>query len=377
MSAPTMRAVELEAFGGAERPVPVRLARPEPAPDEVLVRVRACGVCGHDLLARRGRLGGSTPRVLGHEIAGEVAAVGADAGARRGSEPLRVGDRVVLGQRVTAGGGSRFRGERAPGGYAEFVAALPADVVRLPDALSFVDGALLPCGIGTGLHALRRLGGGVGETLLVVGAGGGVGIHAVALAHAAGLRVIAVTRAEGKRAALLAAGADSVVAAAADPLAEIRRLAPEGVPLAIDCAGPPTLELTLQALARGGRAALVGNVADAPLDGAALVGRAIVRELTLLGSPHATIDELALAARLVERGTVRPQVAATFPLEQAEQAHRMLEESAPADRVVLVVDPANASAGRPTQLLFVQCRCSVGRRGTGESGPRRRRRPTM
>jgi acryloyl-coenzyme A reductase len=365
MSAATMRAVELEAFGGPERLVPVRLARPEPAPDEVLVRVRACGVCGHDLLARRGRLGGSTPRVLGHEIAGEVAvvgadaggaiggasadaALGADAGGRRGRDPLRVGDRVVLGQRVTGGGGSRFRGERAPGGYAEFVAALPADVVRLPDALSFLDGALLPCGIGTGLHALRRLGGGVGETLLVVGAGGGVGVHAVALAHAAGLRVIAVTRAEGKCAALVAAGADAVVAGAADPLAEIRRLAPEGISLAIDCAGPPTLELTLHALARGGRAALVGNVADAPLDGAALVGRAIVRELTLLGSPHATIDELALAARLVERGTVRPQVAATFPLEHAEQAHRMLEETEPAGRVVLLPDPGNSSAGRPT-----------------------------
>jgi acryloyl-coenzyme A reductase len=343
MIADEMRAVELTAFGGPEKLVPVRMARPEPGVGQVLVRVRACGVCGHDLLARRGRLGGPVPRVLGHEIAGEVAALGpgADEGGDGhhvgpGDGPLRVGDRVVLGQRDTTDGGSCFRGESAPGGYAEFVRASPADVIRLPRGLSFVDGALLPCGIGTGLHALHRLGGTPGQTLLVVGAGGGVGIHAVALAHAAGLRVIALTRAEDKRAALLAAGAEWVIAGTADPLAEIRRLAPAGVPLAIDCAGPPTLELTLRALARGGRVAMVGNVGDAALDPAALMGRLIVRELTVLGSPHATMPELTLGAQMVQHGRIRPIVAATLELEHAAKAHRLLEESAPAGRIVLV-----------------------------------------
>jgi acryloyl-coenzyme A reductase len=249
----------------------------------------------------------------------------------------------VLGQDDTAGGSPRFRGESAPGGYAEFVVADPHDVIRLPAELSFVDGAMLPCGIGTGLHALQHLGGTPGETVLVVGAGGGVGIHAVALAHAAGLRVIALTRGEAKRETLLAAGADHVIAAAADPLAEIRRLAPGGVPLAIDCAGPPTLELTLRALARGGRVAVVGNVGGAELDASTLVGRLIVRELTVLGSAHATVSELALGAEMVRRGAVRPVVAATLPLVRAADAHRLLEQRAPAGRIVLVAGSANGS----------------------------------
>jgi acryloyl-coenzyme A reductase len=291
MSAVEMVVVQLTAFGGPERLVPTRIARPEPAPGQVLVRVGACGVCGHDLLARRGDLGGPIPLVLGHEIAGEVVALGP------GVEQLRVGDRIVLGQDDSSSGVPRFRGESAPGGYAEFVLANPVDAIRLPAELSFVEGAVLPCGIGTGLHALDRLGGSPGETVLIVGAGGGVGIHAVALAHAAGLRVIALTRGEAKRGALLGAGADHVIAAAADPLAEIRRLAPRGVPLAIDCAGPPTLELTLRALARGGWVAVVGNVGGAELDASALAGRLIVRELTVLGSAHATVPELALGRR--------------------------------------------------------------------------------
>jgi acryloyl-coenzyme A reductase len=333
MSGRGMQAVQLQRFGGPEELVPVQMPRPVAGAGEVLVRVRACGVCGHDRLARRGRLGGAVPRVLGHEIAGEVVELGSGV-----SEPLQVGDRVVCSQRDTSDGGSRFRGETAPGGYAEFVAAAPADLVMLPPELSYVDGAVLPCGIGTGLHALGRLGGQTGETLLVVGAGGGVGIHAVALGHAAGLRVIALTRGEGKREALLAAGADGVVAGAADPLAEIRRLAPGGVTLAIDCAGPPTLELTLRALARGGRAALVGNVGDAEADLAVLVGRLIVRELTLFGSPHATVPELAVAAQMVKDGVVAPVIAATLLLTQAAEAHRLLEQTAPTGRIVLVSD---------------------------------------
>jgi acryloyl-coenzyme A reductase len=325
-----MQAVELSRFGGPEELVEVRMPRPVPGAGQVLVRVRACGVCGHDLLARRGRLGGATPRVLGHEIAGEVVALAP------GTETLLVGDRVVLGQRDTSGGGARFRGETAPGGYAEFVVAAPADLIRLPDELSYAEGAMLPCAIGTGLHALGRLGGQTGETLLVVGAGGGVGIHAVALGRAAGLRVIALTRGASKREALLSAGADAVIAGATEPLAEIRRLAPDGVALAIDCAGPPTLELTLRALTRGGRAALVGNVGDAEADLAALTGRVIVRELTLLGSPHATVAEIAVAAEMVQQGDVRAVIAATLPLRRAAEAHRLLEETAPAGRIVLV-----------------------------------------
>jgi len=169
-----MPVVELAAHGGPEVLVPATRPVPVPAADQLLVRVGACGVCGHDALARRGLLAAPVGSVLGHEIAGRVEAAGADVTGW-------VGRRVALVQRIPCGvcaecaagttarcrQGPGFYGEDLPGGYAGFVLASPLNAVPLPDEVDDVTGALLSCAVGTGLKALHTAGVRAGDVVVV------------------------------------------------------------------------------------------------------------------------------------------------------------------------------------------------------------------
>ena len=337
----TMEACVLREFGGPERLRRERVARPVPGPGELLIRVRACGVCGHDLLARRGALGGTLPRILGHEIAGVVEQVGATVAG------VAVGERVVLNQRrscwncsacragrpnhCTAGPG--FLGEDLPGGYAEYVITGPAEVVRLPDEVGDAEAAVLPCGVVTALHALRRVRLEAGETVAVIGAAGGVGIHAVALARLSGARVVAVTRAQDKLDQLSAAGADVAVAAGGDTMvAAVREAVGGTVDAVVDCVGA-TVAQSVRLLRHGGRLAIVGNVDAAAV--ALQPGLLILKEIDVVGSSHGTPADLALAVELVRRGQIKPVVAGEVPLDGAAEAHRRLEGQGAVGRIVL------------------------------------------
>src|SRR4051812_38277014 len=139
-----LKAMVVEEFGGPERLRLVERERPAPGPGEVLVQVAACGVCYHDLLDRAGRLPGvHLPRVLGHEIAGTVAAVGG------GVETVRPNERVVVYQRATCGvcrqcldgrhdlcrtGG--LLGSHVDGGYAEYLVVRAHNLIPLPDGVA-------------------------------------------------------------------------------------------------------------------------------------------------------------------------------------------------------------------------------------------------
>ena len=305
------------------------------------MRVHACGVCGHDLLARRGAFETPLPQILGHEIAGEV--VETDAAA------FEVGDLVVLNQRLSCGEcapctrgepnlcsrGPGFYGEDVPGGYAEYVLARPSNAVRLPANVSLQSAATLPCGVATGLHAIRRLELRRGETVLVTGANGGVGIHAVALARLHGGVVIAVIRNPEMEEDVRRAGAEAVVVMPDDAgfHRAIRDWLPDGVDAAIECVGTPTLASTLRSVRSGGRVAVVGNVHPVPLE--MKLGLLILKEISVLGSSHGTPADLARAVELLASGQIAPVIAGTFPLERAAEAHAFAEGAAAAGRVVL------------------------------------------
>lgn len=315
---------------------------------ELLVQVSACGVCGHDLLARQGRLGTPLPAVLGHEISGVVVDRGADVTG------LAVGDRVALVQRDPCGrcaacgsdatnlcrDGRGFYGEDQPGGYASHVVASERNAVRLPPAIGQVAGAVLSCAVGTGWHALRRAGAVAGELVLITGAGGGVGVHALQLARHLGMHVVAVTSAEGTHERLRELGADHVVslqpggASVRDQLREHTggRLAD----VVLELAGPPTFARSVAALAPQGRLALVGNVD--PQDVALRPGLVILKELTVVGSAHGTRQDLAAVMELVAAGHVRPVIAEELPLEQAGAAHAAAGGPGPLGRRVLLPD---------------------------------------
>ncbi len=241
---------------------------PAVGPHDVLVRVKAAGICHSDAHYRAGRSPVSPlPRTLGHEVSGVVEALGP------GVSRFRTGDRVCLHYLASCGlceycqrGNEQFcvtgemMGKSRDGGYAEFVVMPARSVFRLPDELPFELGAILMCSSATSLHALYKARLRPGETVAVFGVGG-LGLSAIQLARAFGAAgVYAVDIQPGKLAKAEALGAVPVQAAVVEPVAELKRLTRgRGVDVALELIGlPATMRQAVACLATQGRAALVG-----------------------------------------------------------------------------------------------------------------------
>ncbi len=299
--------------------------RPVPDAGEVLVRVRAAGICHSDVHYRAGTSGvGSLPQTLGHEVAGVVEEVGpAVAG-------LRPGDRVCLHYLLTCGkchfcrtgheqfcAEGRMIGKHVDGGFAEFIAVPARNAVRLPADVSFEHGAVLMCSSSTSFHALRKSRLQPGETVAVFGAGG-LGMSAIQLARTMGaLQVYAVDINEAKLQLAESFGAVGVNAREGDPVAAIRRLTDgRGVDVAIEVIGlRQTMEQAVRCLAVLGRAALAG-ISDRPFEIDSyrdLLGR----EAEVIGCSDHTLRELEILVEYVRQGRLDlgHVVARTVPLE--------------------------------------------------------------
>ncbi|MCC6211050.1 MAG: zinc-binding dehydrogenase [Burkholderiales bacterium] len=314
---------------------PLRLEElpvPEPAADEILVKVAACGLCGTDLhLAVAGDIPVErTPITLGHEGAGIVA------GAGRDVKGLREGDRVALFPAAYCGAcrhclqgrhslcdRSKVYGMARDGALAEYVTAPERTAIRLPEAVPFEIGAIVTDGVATPFHALRSRGRlRAGETVAVFGCGG-LGTHAVMLARLMGAaRIAAVDVDEKALARARALGADLVVdMRQGDPAKAIRAAFGRGADLALEFVGlPETVEAAIRALDKAGRAVICGvgmaRPALPPL--AAFVGR----EQSVLGSfgmDRADIEDL-LALVAAGRLDLSASVSARYPLAEANAA---------------------------------------------------------
>ena len=341
-----MKAVVVSAHGGPEGLSLQEIERPEPRGRQVLLRVRACGVCRRDILIRRSpaQRGFASPLVLGHEIAGEVAALGPDA---RG---FAIGDRVCSTQREYVCGccsmcrtdretlcaDLRFLGQDAMGGYAEYVVIGDDNLAKLPDVIDFPTGAIVACAVGTSYNAVCDTGQvKQAERVLVTGAGG-LGMHAVQIARAAGAFVIASTRSPGKEAALTEAGAHKVVVAPDGRFAGGVREASggRGVDVAIDTVGGAVFHEIRRSMVPGGRIVLVGEVTGKPVDiDIATIYR---RGLQIRSAVSTSRRQLEMVLRMVAAGAVKPMVDRTMPLEQAAEAHRLVEDNAVVGRIVLL-----------------------------------------
>lgn len=341
-----MKAVLLRQTGGPGQLVCEEIATPEPSPDHVLVRVRACGVGYRDVIERRGdmpliRL----PIVQGHEFAGEVVAVGQ--GVRR----WRVGDRVLNLYLASCGlcddciGGDERRcrhatepfGLMANGGYAEYVVAHERALERLPDGIPFDVAATLYSATGVGYNNVRNAAGvRAGDKVLVTGASGGVGSAAVQTAKLLGATVWAVTSSPDKQSALQALGADHVVVSNGNEFhkAVIEQTGGAGVDVVIDCVGSATLGSSMRSLRAYGRVVVVGNLDATPYP--LNLGLLLVRGLSLIGSDNVTRAALRQAMELVRAGRLTPLIHARLPLAQAAEAHRLLERRGVTGRIVLI-----------------------------------------
>jgi propanol-preferring alcohol dehydrogenase len=336
---------------GPKRPFEL-VARPDPVagPGEAVARVITCGsglTIQHIKAGRRP--GVKFPRIIGHEITGEIVAVGA------GVSGLAVGDAVTAYYYLNCGhcrwclanleplcantGGNV--GLDCDGGYAEYI-KLPAHIfIKLPEELDYkahpAEVGVITDALATPFKVLGRARIKAGETVAVFGAGGGLGIHQIMMTKWAKARVIAVDTATDKFDACRKAGADAVVNPRdGDVVEALKGLTDgEGVDVVVDYVSTTsTLEAGARALGRRGRLVTLGG-AGQPFSASAR--DMLLKEQELLGSRYVTRAEILATLDIVARGEVWPLVTDIRPLEEAEAVHERVERGEVIGRAALRV----------------------------------------
>lgn len=320
----------------------------EPGPREVRVRVRAVALNHLDLWTRRGlpNVKYDFPHRLGSDIAGEVEALGP------GARGATVGQRVMVNPGVSCGvcarcleGDDNFcakykiLGESTHGGYARHVVVPDANLVPIPDALSFTDAAAIPLVFITAWQMVtRRAEVKPGQTVLVQAAGSGVSSAAIQICKLLSARVIATTGTDEKATRARALGADEVVNyAKQDFLAECKRLTGRrGVDAVIEHVGGEVFAKSVLAAAWGGRVVTCGATAGfkPEID----LRQIFFRQVQVLGSTMGRKADLLRVVQLVEQGKLRPVVDRVMPLREARAAHEALERREAFGKIVLSVD---------------------------------------
>jgi putative PIG3 family NAD(P)H quinone oxidoreductase len=323
-----MIAIEIREPGEPDVLVPVERPKPVPADGEVLIRVAAAGVNRPDVFQRRGRYAPppGASDIPGLEVSGTIEALGP------GVSGVAVGDAVCA---LVSGGG-----------YAEYCVAPAPQCLPVPRGMDVVTAAAIPetfFTVWTNVFQRGRLQ--PGESLLVHGGSSGIGTTAIQLAKARGSRVFATAGTPDKCAACERLGAERCVDyRTGDFVAVIRELTGgRGVDVVLDMVGADYFARNLDVLAVEGRlveiATLHGVKAEVNLQ--AIMGR----RLTITGStlrPRPVADKAAIATELrqhvwplLEAGTVKPIIHATFPLRDAAEAHRVMESSVHTGKLLL------------------------------------------
>ena len=306
------------AYGGPEVLSVVASILDDPAPDQVLIEVRAAGTNPVDYKLYSGAYGddpSKLPMSLGFEAAGVVVEVNGELEGPGGR--IAVGDEVIV--------------YPTTGAYASGLLTAPSSVLPKPSTMSFEEASGLMLTGVTAFHALRATKTAAGDTLLVHGAAGGVGLMAVQLALADGVRVIG-TASEAEQDRLRGLGVEPVVYG--DGLLErVRALAPTGVTAAIDLVGTDeAVDVSVALVANRERIATIVSSERSSSNGIQALG----------GGPGGDAGvEIRAAARLelirrVDEGSLRVFIEATYPLSEAAAAHRQLAAGHTHGKIVLV-----------------------------------------
>ncbi len=330
---------------------------PTPGPGEVVIQMKASGMCGSDLKFYRSPPGeaqkalglGSLaePFIAGHEPCGVVAARGPGVAEREAPIGQRVMDHHYAGCGVCkhcrvgwsqlCRAGITVYGVTAHGGHAEYLKVPVRTLVPLPDELSFAEGAAVACGTGTAFSALKRMRVGGGDTLAVFGQGP-VGLSATLLGAAMGLRVIAVeTNAERMKLAREFGADDVIDATREDVLKSIReKTKGEGVDFTLECSSAASArEAAVRAVKTWGTACFVGEGGDVKLDVSPDLLR---RQVTLIGSWTFSAMGMAECARFIDDNDIDLEriFSHRWKLEQAGEAYRLFDQQSSGKGVFLL-----------------------------------------
>ncbi len=326
----SMRAVAITAHGGPEVLVVGAHAIPTPGAGEVVIRVAAAGVNRPDILQRKGLYPppAGVTRIPGLEIAGTVVGLGPE------TRFWHMGDRVCA---LVSGGG-----------YAEFCIASGEQCLPVPRGLSMTEAASLPETFFTvWSNVFDRAAIRSGESLFVQGGASGIGVCAIQLAHAFGLRVFATAGSAEKCLACERLGAERAINYRTEDFVAVTNALTEGrgVDVILDMVGGDYVRRELQMLADDGRLVFIsylgGREATVDID-LVLRRRLVLTGSTLRSRPVEVKAAIARSLRtqvwpLLENGRVRPVVHATFSLEQAADAHALIESGTHIGKIVLQV----------------------------------------
>jgi NADPH:quinone reductase-like Zn-dependent oxidoreductase len=305
-----MRAIVIHAYGGPEVMKLVQVARPEPAEDEVLIRVIAASINPVDVAIRKGylaKLVGSFPLILGMDAAGIVEKVGSKV------TKCKTGDHVFA-----------FFSAKSEGGYAEFVTAKENEIALKPATVSFAQAAGVGAAGSTAWEALIDTADlRAGQTVLIHGGSGGVGHMAIQIAKARGAKVFA-TASTANQEFLRQMGADVAIDYTRTKFEDVAK----DVDVVLDMVGRDTLERSYGAVKKGG---IIVSIVDKPKP-AELEAHGI-RGMSLRCTPKAgVLEELS---KLMETKKLTPVISQTFPMTDVVQAQQQIATGHTRGKIVL------------------------------------------
>ncbi len=350
-----MKAVVIDAHGGADQLAFRDVPTPEVGPGEVLIKVDTAGINRFDMLVRNGNVPNASvtfPHILGVEGAGMVAEVGAGV---LGFEP---GDRVVPVLTVSQGickepvcycqqghdnVCAKFDklGHTRWGTYAEYVKTNQFSLLPLPDEVSFLDAATSLVAYATAWEMARKVNLRPEDTVLINAVGGAVGSAAVQIAHMTGCRIIASAGSDEKLRRAQQDGAEVGINYRTQDLTVAAREATggRGVDVVLETIGGDILRQSLDALAYNGRLSSAGSIE--PTEALVDVRRLLVRTQIVMTGTHFTPKEsIKQVLRFLAAGALRPVLAARFALADARKAHELLESRDFYGNIVLEVEGA-------------------------------------
>jgi len=342
-----MKAVQLVQHGTPGVFEIREIADPKPGPDEVLVRVCACGLNHLDLWLEEGALPIplKLPRTPGGEVAGIVEAVGREVPDWQPGQRVAIQSNLFCGVCEFCARGEdslclngELLGVQRDGGFAEKVLAPARTLVELPDAVSFETSAALTLAGSTAMHMLtNRAQVRAGDWVLAIGASSGVGSSAIQIAKELGARVITTGSTEEKRRFGLELGALHAVDPANEAWpGEVRRLTGKrGVDVVVEHVGGKILEQSFNCLARGGTIVTCG--ATAGRDMSLNLWPFFVKQQRLVGSYGRNRSDIRATLEWAALGKLKPVIHAKVPLAKTAEGFRMLRERSALGKVVVII----------------------------------------
>jgi len=343
-----MKASIFREFGGPEKLVYEDIPVPSISRDEVLVRVRACGLNHLDIWVRQGipayKL--TLPHISGCDIAGVVESVGDDVDKGH----IKSGDRVIIAPGLSCFKCSyclsgldnlcetfRIIGGQVDGGYAEYAKAPAINIIPVPDGISFEEAAAFPLTFVTSWHMLiERARLAPGEDVLIIGAGSGIGSAAVQIAKLAGARVIATAGSDEKLELAKKLGADEVLNHAQEDFSHrVKEITNgRGVDVVYEHVGPATWDKSIASLAKNGRLVTCGATTgpEVKID----LRFIFMRQQTIMGSIMGTRRDLLNITNLIGRKKLTPVIDSTYPLSEARKAQERMLNRGNFGKIILI-----------------------------------------